>query len=82
MSKFKKYTRTNIAEMRDVTDSEVMSKSLNSKISISPADKENGSPKMGDKIARNPLNHNDQWLVAEQYFNENFIEQITNKEIK
>jgi len=23
-------------------------------------------------IARNPKNHLDQWLVAEQYFNDNF----------
>lgn len=33
---------------------------------------ENGSPKIGDMIARNPKNHEDQWLVAEQYFNDNF----------
>ena len=32
----------------------------------------NGSPKIGDMIARNPKDYNDQWLVAQQYFNDNF----------
>ena len=41
------------------------------KVSVSDADLKNGSPKIGDMIARNPLNHNDQWLVSEKYFNEN-----------
>lgn len=41
-------------------------------VSISSVDKENGSPKIGDMIARNPKDHNDQWLVAEQYFKDNF----------
>ena len=42
------------------------------KVSISVEDLANGSPKSGDMIARNPKNHTDQWLVAEQYFNDNF----------
>lgn len=42
------------------------------KISISDEDLRNGSPKSGDMIARNPKNHKDQWLVAEQYFKDNF----------
>ena len=41
-------------------------------VSISAPDKEAGSPKAGDMIARNPVNHKDQWLVAAQYFAENF----------
>ena len=41
-------------------------------VSISDEDKKNGSPKLGDKIARNPKNHQDQWLVAAQYFADNF----------
>jgi hypothetical protein len=45
-----------------------------SNISISEVDKKNGSPKLGDMVARNPNNHNDIWLVAEQYFKENFEE--------
>ncbi len=45
-------------------------------ISISDEDLKNGSPKLGDMIARNPKNHSDQWLVAEQYFKDNF-EQVS-----
>jgi hypothetical protein len=41
------------------------------KISISDADKLNGSPREGDMIARNPKNHEDQWLVSAKYFREN-----------
>ena len=39
--------------------------------SISDADVKNGSPWVGDMIARNPINHNDQWLVAKKYFEDN-----------
>lgn len=41
-------------------------------ISVSHVDAANGSPKNGDMIARNPANHADQWLVAQQYFTDNF----------
>ena len=41
-------------------------------ISISDADAKAGSPKDGDMIARNPEDHDDQWLVAAQYFADNF----------
>lgn len=44
---------------------------LDSKVSISDADLKAGSPKLGDMIARNPKNHNDQWLVAKAYFEDN-----------
>ena len=43
-----------------------------STVSISDEDLKAGSPKLGDMIARNPKNHKDQWLVAEQYFKDNF----------
>jgi hypothetical protein len=84
MSEFTKYRRTQVAEMRPVTgyDVEVYNKHAGElivmnekrvvKVSISVEDLANGSPKSGDMIARNPKNHNDQWLVAEQYFNDNF----------
>lgn len=72
---FKKYKRKAIAELRKVTDAEVMSRSLASNISISMVDKDNGSPVIGDMVARNPDNHSDQWLVAKEYFNDNFEEQ-------
>jgi hypothetical protein len=41
-------------------------------ISISRADQDAGSPKVGDMIARNPNNHADRWLVAAQFFMDNF----------
>lgn len=76
MSAFKKYYRKQIAELRPVTSDDINlgAELLRKKhgISISKADLENGSPKKGDMIARNPKNHQDQWLVAEDYFKENF----------
>lgn len=80
---FKKYRRAQIAEMREVTQADI--EQYESKdyisvfgwqyvVSISSVDKENGSPKIGDMVARNPKDHNDQWLVAEQYFKDNFEE--------
>ncbi len=65
---FKKYRRKQIAELRPYKENEV----LEINVSISEADKENGSPKVGDMIARNPQNNKDQWLVAEEYFKNNF----------
>ena len=83
---FKKYRRTQIAEMRPVTKRDIQSflndKNLHSlrdtefRVSISDVDKYNGSPRIGDMVARNPKNHNDQWLVAEQYFKDNFEELV------
>ena len=81
MSDFKKFRRKQIAEIREVTEEDInqyASKDYISAfgwqyvVSISDADFKNGSPKLGDMIARNPINHNDQWLIAEQYFKDNF----------
>lgn len=41
-------------------------------VSISPADKANGSPKDGDMIAFNQKDATDMWLVAEQFFKDNY----------
>lgn len=57
--------------MRHVTAEEIQGK-LDESISVSEADKKNGSPKEGDMIARNPKNHEDQWLIAEKYHKDNF----------
>ena len=67
-NKFRKYRRTNVAEMRPYVEGE----QLDGRVSISEADRENGSPNPGDMIARNPANHADQWLVAADYFAANF----------
>jgi hypothetical protein len=68
MSEFKQFRRKQIAELRPFEDGEKLSE----RVSVSQADKEAGSPKVGDMIARNPKNHDDQWLVAKQYFEDNF----------
>ena len=41
-------------------------------VSISDSDLENGSPKEGDMIAINPKDGTDMWLVAEQFFRDNY----------
>lgn len=70
MSEFKQYRRKQIAELRPFSEGEKLSDA----VSVSQADKDAGSPKIGDMIARNPKNHDDQWLVAKQYFEDNFEE--------
>ena len=67
MSEFKQYRRKSVSEMRPYAEGET----LDAKVSISEADLKSGSPKVGDMIARNPKNHNDQWLVAKAYFEDN-----------
>lgn len=68
MSEFNQYRRKQIAELREFKEGEVLPEN----VSVSQEDKNAGSPKAGDMIARNPKNHNDQWLVAKQYFDDNF----------
>ena len=70
MSEFKQYRRKQIAELRPYVSGEQLSEF----VSVSQADRDDGSPKAGDMIARNPKNHADQWLVAAQYFADNFEE--------
>ena len=87
---FKQYRRKQIAELRPVTQSDIMGfiengvihsslmvgvrmdGSHRTEVSISQVDEDMGSPQIGDMIARNPKNHSDQWLVAKQYFEDNF----------
>ena len=68
MSEFKPYRRKQIAQIREYEPSEAW----NDRISVSAADKDAGSPKKGDMIARNPDNPDDQWLIAADYFAKNF----------
>jgi hypothetical protein len=67
MSEFKLYRRKNLAEIRPYVEGEGMVG-----VSVAAVDKATGSPKVGDMIARNPANHNDKWLLAKQYFEDNF----------
>lgn len=43
-------------------------------VSVSDADKTNGSPKMGDFIATNPASPDDKWLVAAKFIADNYEE--------
>ena len=67
MTEYNQYRRTQIAEMAAWEETFDMSD-----VSISTVDVDNGSPKTGDMIARNPSNHADKWLVAAAYFAVNF----------
>jgi hypothetical protein len=64
---FTQYRRKQIAELRPYRKGESLAG-----ISVAHVDLAAGSPKTGDMIARNPENHADQWLVAAQYFADNF----------
>jgi hypothetical protein len=64
---FQQYRRRQIAELRPYVQGEALAG-----VSVSEVDRAAGSPQDGDMIARNPKNHADQWLVARQYFQDNF----------
>ena len=68
---FRRYARNGFAEARPYRAGEV----LPPEVSISDVDKINGSPKVGDMIARDPDNHADQWLIAADYFAKNYREE-------
>jgi len=67
MSDFKVYKRKSRIELRPYVVGDHMHG-----VSVSAADKKNGSPKLGDWIARNPKDHGDMWLVSAAYFADNY----------
>jgi len=64
MNGFKKYTRTNVAEMRVYILGEDLTH-----ISVNSID--NPRRDLG-MVARNPDNHKDMWYVSREYFETNF----------
>ena len=60
---YKKYRKTGITEMRPY----IVGENLTG-ITVSPQD----VPTIGDMVARNPVNHDDQWLVAKAFFDKNY----------
>lgn len=72
MSEFKQYRRKQIAELRPYDPEGRDKLGLHDGVSMSAEDRKAGSPMRGDMIARNPKNHEDQWLVSSQYFLDNF----------
>ena len=69
MIEWKWYRRPGITEMTPWSPDIDMTN-----VSVSQTDRNNGSPKSTDMIARDPNNRADQWLVAGKYFSENFEE--------
>lgn len=65
MEDFKQYKRKGLSEMRHYVKGEDLTK-----VSVSDADKKLETLE-GGYIARNPVNHTDQWYVAKKYFDEN-----------
>jgi hypothetical protein len=63
MSEFKQYKRNGITEMRPYVPGESLER-----VSISQSDREQGCPKEGDWIARNPGDEGDRWLVNGEFF--------------
>ena len=68
MSTFRHYPHKGHVEARPYVEGEI----LPEHVSISAADREAGSPKLGDMIARNPDKPEDQWLIALAYFAANY----------
>jgi hypothetical protein len=64
---FRTYRKKQLAEMRPYQPGEPIAH-----IAVADADRLTGSPKEGDMIARNPKNHDDQWLVEGQFFVDNY----------
>ncbi len=62
---WRRYKRLGVSEMRPYE----LGESLEG-VSVSNVD----VPSTGGMIARNPLNHQDQWYVAAEYFTKNFEE--------
>lgn len=65
---FRRFKRKDFAELRPYEKGEDLTD-----VSISSADRRNGSPKAGDMIARNPDDHSDQWLVAKRFFKKHYV---------
>lgn len=83
MAEFKNYRKKALTEMRPVSEADIRAfrsdrreahsmRDHEFKVSISETDIASGSPKFGDMIARNSDNHDDQWLIAKEYFDENY----------
>lgn len=66
LNNWSQYKRKGISEMRPYQAGDDLTG-----VCISDSDLKNGSPKVGDMIARNPNDHSDQWLVAKKYFEDN-----------
>ena len=69
--KFMFYKRKSYTEMREYVPGEKLE---GVSITMSDFDKNKGHPKEGDMIARDPGNHEDQWLVHKDYFQRHYVD--------
>ncbi|MEO1438463.1 MAG: hypothetical protein AAFV80_23190 [Bacteroidota bacterium] len=65
---WKEYYKKQTTTLRPYIEGEI----LPAHFSISEFDRQNGSPKPGDMIARSKTDPTDMWLVSAQYFKENY----------
>jgi hypothetical protein len=65
---WKKYRKSTVTEIRPYTVGEDLTG-----IDVADMAKEQGSPKHGDFIARNPSNPGDQWLLTGEYVADNYV---------
>lgn len=68
MSEWKMYFKNQAAEMRPYVPGESLDD-----ISVQP----DYEPKKGDMIARAPNDHEDMWLISEEFFNQNYVPSTT-----
>jgi hypothetical protein len=67
MSDFKKYRAKKIIEIRPYMEGEDITRTR-----LSSEDWFNGSPKIGDMIARDVSKHSDQWLISKKAFDNDY----------
>lgn len=65
---FRQYRRNTIAELRPYFPGEDLAP-----ISVGANCISAGGPVEGDMVARDPSNHDDQWIVLASYFAEHFV---------
>ena len=68
MEGWAKYRKIQIDELRPYAKGE----QLGAGVKIAPEDRDTGSPKDGDMLARDPEKPDEQWLVSGRYFNANY----------
>lgn len=68
-SKFKTYQKITITEIRPYEEGEVLPDNIN----IGNYYLMHGSPKAGDMICRNRSNHDDVWLIDQEYFKKHYV---------
>ena len=69
---FYRYARKGFADMRDLHEGETLQNLLDANVSVSQADKDAWGTVPSGKIARNPVNPNDQWYVADAFFQKHY----------